>query len=236
MVNNWKDFVRSRLYPPGCLLCGADAGADGICTPCRRDLPYNRHCCTGCALPLPATDAGRLCGQCQRQPPPFQRVFIPLIYRPPVDHLVTSFKFDGRLDCGRLLGALLAEALPGEQQDESPELLIPVPLHNSRISARGFNQALELARPVGRKLGLTVDCTTLTRIQPTPAQSGLRKPQRLRNLRTAFRLNGRVSARHLVLLDDVVTTGATAATLAKLLLRGGARRVDLWALARTPEV
>ena len=230
MVYNWKEFARSRLYPSICLLCGAEAEPAGLCLPCRLELPYNRHCCRHCALPLPLTDAGRLCGQCQRRPPPFHRAVIPLLYRAPIDYLVTRFKFDGGLHCGHLLASLLADALHSGVED-APQLLIPVPLHRDRISQRGFNQALELTRPLARQFGLPVDCTTVVRTQATAAQSRLGKRQRQRNLRAAFGLDGPIKARHLALVDDVVTTGATAATL---VLHGGAERVDLWALARTP--
>ena len=116
-----------------------------------------------------------------------------------------------------------------------PDLLIPVPLHPQRLRERGFNQSLELARVVARHYGLTLDWRSCRRVRSTPAQSGLSEKARWRNLRDAFQITCEMSGRHLMLMDDVITTGATLSALSQALLRAGAARVDVWALARTPD-
>ena len=113
-----------------------------------------------------------------------------------------------------------------------PELIIPVPLHKSRLKERGFNQALELARPLGQRFGIPVDIQAIRRTRATAPQSGLDKKERRRNIRGAFELKGKPLARHIAIIDDVVTTGNTVNELARILRRGGATRVEVWAIAR----
>jgi ComF family protein len=115
-----------------------------------------------------------------------------------------------------------------------PDIIVPIPLHWKRVAERGFNQSLELARPVSAHLHLPLDSTTCVRRIPTVPQLTLEKRSRLRNIRGAFDVRRDIGARHVVLLDDVVTTGATVSELAAQLLQRGAKKVDVWALARTP--
>jgi ComF family protein len=115
-----------------------------------------------------------------------------------------------------------------------PDLVIPVPLHPARLGERGFNQSLEIARLVTKRLELETDWRSVKRIRPTPPQTGLSEKERRRNLRAAFSISGDLRGRHVALLDDVITTGATLSELSRLLMRQGVERVDLWALARTP--
>lgn len=235
MVNNCSNLIRSILFPPHCLLCGAP-GNDGmeLCLRCRNELPVNRLCCRQCALPLTATaNQPRICGACIALPPAFDLCLTPFIYRTPLDSLISGFKFRQNLSNGRLLSQLLLAFLL-KQGVEMPDLIIPVPLHRSRITERGFNQSLEIARYLCRQLHLPLNFTSCVRVQATPPQITLEKRRRLSNLKGAFEIRGNISCHHLVLLDDVVTTGATVTELAKLLKKHGAKRVDVWALARTP--
>jgi len=216
-----------------CILCGAE-GYDGLdlCPGCLGDLPFNRHACQRCALPLPdAALKDALCGQCQKQPPKFDRCYAPLRYGYPLDHLISNFKFRDRLAQGHLLSGLLGNFLL-QQQCELPELIIPVPLHVSRLRERGFNQALELARPLSKRFDLPIDSHLVIRNRATSSQMELDKRARRKNIRGAFELTGRLSARHVAIVDDVVTTGSTVNELAAILRRGGAERVDVWAVAR----
>jgi ComF family protein len=150
-----------------------------------------------------------------------------------VDHLVSGLKFNGRLADGRLLAALLGEHLEAAKVP-LPDLLIPVPLHRERLRERGFNQALELARPLGRRFDIPLDLHSIRRQRETAPQSGLERKARRRNLKGAFILTRELEAKHVALVDDVVTTGSTVSELARMLKRGGVQRVDIWALARTP--
>ncbi len=232
-VYQWLDRLQSALLPGTCILCGAPgAGGLDLCGACGEGLPYNRNGCTRCALPLPEGQAGGICGRCQRSPPPFDGCHSAFLYREPIAGLVGGLKFRGRLHQGRLLGELLARSLQAQPLDR-PERLIPVPLHSERIRARGYNQALEIARWVARALTIPLDSESCRRTRATAAQSDLPLEERRRNIRGAFALVRPLGVRHLALLDDVVTSGATVSELAQVLKRGGVERVDVWAVART---
>jgi len=233
VVYKWIKNAQKLTYPPVCTLCGA-AGHEGvdICRGCLNDLPFNHHACRRCALPLPdAVPTGSLCGHCQKQPPKFDCCHAPLRYAYPLDHLISSLKFRSKLAHGKLLSQLIAGHLI-QQQCELPELIIPVPLHASRQRERGFNQALELARPLGKHFGLPVESSYMLRSRATSPQMGLDKQARRKNIRGAFELKGELSARHVAIVDDVVTTGNTVNELAARLRQGGVERVDVWAVAR----
>ena len=158
---------------------------------------------------------------------------MPFLYRPPIDRLISGLKFQGKLGNGRLLSMLLVDFLERNRVD-LPDIIVPVPLHWKRVAGRGFNQSMELARPVSAHFHLPLDSATCVRRQATVPQITLEKRSRLRNIKGAFDLRRDIGARHVVLLDDVVTTGATVSELAAQLLQRGAERVDVWALARTP--
>lgn len=219
------------LLPWRCLLCG-DAGADGldVCAACAAELPRNTSCCARCALPLPSQAA--LCGACQRKPPPWDAAWAPFRYGWPLDRLEARYKFGRDLAAGRTLAQLWCRAAAPAAL---PRLILPVPLHRARLRQRGYNQALELARPLGRALGVPVRHDWLLRPRATAAQTELDAHARRRNVRGAFALReGAAVPPHVALLDDVMTTGATLAECARVLRRAGVARVDVWALARAP--
>jgi ComF family protein len=229
MVNRWLGGLATRFFPPRCLLCGAPGEAPhDLCAGCRADLPQTGPACPQCALP---NTAGVLCGQCLQKPPSYDRIFAPWHYAAPADHLVKVLKFRGQLQPAQLMGALLAERL-ARLDGPRPGCLIPVPLHAGRLRERGFNQAVELARPIAQRLGLTLDTRSCERSRATAAQSTLPARQRAANLRGAFRVLHPPVARHVALVDDVVTTGHTVNELAKALKRVGVERVEVWAFAR----
>jgi ComF family protein len=205
-----------------------------ICNHCRTGLPYNLNCCRICALPLAQQAPERpVCGNCLRHPPSFDSCHAAFTYDYPISNLVSSFKFAGELHTGRLLAMLLIDSIEAARPP-LPELLIPVPLHRARLRERGFNQALELARPLGRRFGIPVQAHGCQRIRATAAQSSLHQLERRKNIRGAFTLEKVINAGHVAIVDDVVTTGSTAAELAHTLKRAGVGRVDVWTLARTP--
>ena len=221
-----------------CLLCDEPTDTpQAICTACETELPWLGDHCQVCALPLPA--AGLTCGQCLKRPPAFAQVVAPWRYGFPVDSLISRFKHNGKWPFGRLLAELLAQSLQHRFSEDlpQPDALLPVPLARKRLRQRGYNQAAMLARWLGEILQIPCDETSLQRTQDTPSQQGLDARARQRNLRHAFALmpEAAVHGRHLALVDDVLTTGATAHALARLLLKAGARRVDVYCLARTPK-
>jgi ComF family protein len=220
------------VYPRVCVLCGA-SGAQGrdLCAACAAELPNVACACSRCGRPL-IRSGGNVCGRCLRKPPPYADVFAPLRYAEPVDRLIAEYKFRGRLTHAALFSALLIEAAEASER-RPPELLLPVPLHRSRLRERGYNQALELARPLARHWGVRVDAFALTRVRATAAQMQLPAKQRLKNVRGAFALREGVRLPESVaVIDDVMTTGATVSEIAKLLRRAGVKRVEVWAVAR----
>ena len=221
-----------------CLLC--DEVADGttpVCLACETELPWLGDHCQRCAVPLPA--AGMTCGQCLMQPPAFERVVAPWTYNFPIDSLITRFKHSAKWPYGHLLGDLLAQSLQHRFNEDlpRPDVLVPVPMSTRRLRQRGFNQAAMLARWLSERLDVPIDERLLLRPQDTNAQQDLNAEARKRNMHHAFALasDASVKGRHLALVDDVLTTGATAQALALLLLDAGASRVDVYCLARTPK-
>lgn len=226
------------LFPATCVLCGAP-GDDrlDLCRGCLADLPGIEPCCTRCALPLPGASAGLgrpvLCGTCQRRAPPFTVCRASFRYQDPLPALIAGIKFRGRLNLLRLLGLLLARRLR-ETSADLPTMIVPVPLHPVRLRQRGYNQAHELARVVGRALAVPVDDRCCARVLATAPQSELDQKARMKNMRGAFSAMKRLDGLHLAVLDDVVTTGSTVGELARTLSGAGAARVDVWTIARTP--
>lgn len=230
LIAPWRR-LRCFVLPLRCLLCGA-AGADGIdlCADCATELPRNRSCCARCALPM-ATPT-QLCGECLRRAPPWDAAWAPFRYGWPLDRLESRYKFGADLAAGRVLSTLWQrEPCPVKL----PQLLLTVPLHRSRLRRRGYNQALELARPLARAAGVPLCHDALLRRRSTTAQTELDATARRRNVHAAFvAREGAALPAHVAILDDVMTTGATLAECARVLKRVGVQRVDVWALARAP--
>ncbi|MBK5939343.1 hypothetical protein CCR96_08760 [Halochromatium roseum] len=250
------------LYPPTCVLCGAPgaAGRD-LCAGCHADLPLLGPHCARCAQPFSGrehqsgesgSEAAGICVRCQHQPPPYERCAAAFRYEDPLPTLVGGIKFQSKLNLIRLLGDLLADsladsltgsltdsltaALADESQHpgcETPDAILPVPLHPQRLRVRGYNQALELARVVSRRLAIPINHCCCRRRRATHAQSELNERLRFSNILGAFEVTSAVP-RRIAILDDVVTTGATVSELARVLKQAGCERIDIWALARTP--
>lgn len=202
-----------------------------LCHDCRSRFAVPVPRCERCALRL--VDTATICGECLRRPPPQRRTCCVADYGFPWDALIADFKFRGRVDLAPALAALLAPVA-----STGPDLVLPVPLSQQRLAERGYNQAWELARRVARRRRLPADATLLTRPVDTAHQADLPRAARLANLRAAFVVDTRrrpaLLGRHVALVDDVLTTGATTREAASALLHAGAAAVDVWVLARTP--
>ncbi|MBS3804020.1 MAG: ComF family protein [Oleiphilaceae bacterium] len=186
-------------------------------------------------LAMPAGDS-MVCGDCIRQLPPFQRVIAPWRYEFPVNRLISRYKYSGQRALGKPLIDGLVRQVAEEMEREPgrrPDVLVPSPMHPARQRRRGFNQAEDIAESVSRAIGVPWSVTLVRRRQKVAAQSELDRAQRLANLRQAFSVSGPSPGR-VAIIDDVITTGATARTLASVLSQAGARHVEIWALARTP--
>ncbi|HEX3896254.1 MAG TPA: ComF family protein [Rudaea sp.] len=222
------------ILPSRCLLCRLN-GSEGrdLCDACANDIARNSLCCPRCALPL--TARAPLCGECLQREPAFASAFVPFVYGHPIDLLLTRFKFSRNLAAGSVLAKLWLDAYSAGCAD-LPEAIVPVPLHRSRLRERGFNQALEIARPVSKAFGIAVRTDLLTRTRATSAQSDLDAVARRRNLRGAFEMTKAAECpSHVALVDDVMTTGTTVRECARVLRKAGVSRVDVWAIARAPK-
>lgn len=236
MVNQWLKFNQSILHPASCLLCETPAHGLALCTGCLQDLPWNLHACERCAIPLP--EELLICGECRPRPPPQQYAIAPLRYVFPADSLISRLKYSRQLAHSPLLGQLLLDAVMAMERP-LPQLILPVPLHPLRLAERGYNQALEIARPLAKALGLPLETQLVTRVRHTRSQRTLDAKARQHNLDGVFgvnttRLTSLGHPTHIAIVDDVMTTGATVGALTTLLQRHGVTDIDVWCVARTP--
>jgi ComF family protein len=221
------------LLPPLCLLCGAKigvasgAGDVAFCTDCLADLPVLQAAhCPDCLI---ATERGERCGACLAHAPDFDHAHALYRYDFPVNRLIHALKYHARFAPARTWGLMLA----GETADFPADCVLPLPLHPERLAERGYNQALEIARHCAHARRLPLDVDSLQKSRATPPQSSLSLKARQRNLKGAFSCQSDFSGRHLLLIDDVLTTGATANEAARVLKLHGAASVGIAVVART---
>ena len=226
-VNKRDNNAQEWLFPTMCTLCGGH-GQRGreLCPGCEGDLPRIESACLQCGAPLPAQG---LCGRCQQRPPAFTNTVAVFNYQPPVDVLIKRLKFKGDLHIAELLGGLMADRLA---MSDTPDVLVPVPLHPRRLRERGFNQALELARPIARRLGVPMEWRHVTRSRATDPQSELPAKFRSRNVKDAFSVAAGFAAQRVAIVDDVMTTGYTVNELALTLRHHGVVHISVWICAR----
>lgn len=227
--------LQAFVYPSRCLLCNGDqylkAGMD-ICQGCLADLPRMRRACVRCATSLVSNPgAAEQCGRCLSDPPPFARTWCLGPYEGGLAALITGLKFNKRLENGRLLGQLLGHYLAAHPDCRRLSLL-PVPLHPARLRRRGFNQAQEIAKWAGLTAGIKVIGDGARRQRNTRAQTGLGATMRRSNLAGAFVCRENLRGKRVALVDDVMTTGSTAASLAATLRRAGCNHIEVWCCAR----
>jgi len=235
MVYEGLRYLQRALLPPVCVLCGGVGQNDSfdLCRDCAAELPVNAHSCVQCAEQLGSHHTSDLvCGACLRRPPRYRSTHCAYRYGYPVDHLVRALKYHGRIAYARVLGELLAKSLLGERQSPWPQWVLPVPLAESRYRERGFNQASELGTQLARHLAIPLRADLLVRTRDTREQAGLDRVGRRKNVRNAFALSAPLGAKHVAIVDDVVTTGSTVNEVARVLKRAGAKHIEVWAVAR----
>jgi len=224
------------LLPDCCALCGDLHGADAmLCAGCAAQFFGTATArCRQCANPLPGADA--LCGACSAHPPAFDVTLVATDYAIPIDQLVLQLKFGHRLALAALFARLLRDAVLQRPDFVLPALLCPVPLGTRRLAERGYNQSLEIARPLARSLGVALHPRLACRVRETVAQSSVAPEQRQQNIAGAFAIPDAalVQGRHVGIVDDVMTSGRTLNELAATLKRHGAARVSNLVFARTP--
>ncbi|MDJ0926339.1 MAG: ComF family protein [Gammaproteobacteria bacterium] len=228
------DYWLKRLLPRRCVLCGMEAGYRNLCTPCLADMPWIDPRCDRCGAALTGAAERAVCACDDLRLECIDRVFAALVYEYPVDRLIVDAKFHARPDLARASGDALLWALGSASSLSQmwPDLLVPVPLHPNRFHSRGFNQSIEIARPVARRLGIKLARNACIRQRDTPAQSTLSGRLRRTNPRNAFVARAVVSGRHVAIVDDVITTGSTASAVAVALRAAGAEAVSVWCVAR----
>jgi len=223
-----------NLIPPACLLCRQPcAGTFNLCQGCLKELPFIDHkICQACSTALPAPG---ICGQCLSKPPPWTHVNAVLHYRFPVPHLIQRFKYHQDTVAGQLLAELFATRAANFTQ---PDVLLAVPLSYGKLRKRGFNQATELTRFISQQLKIPVLQNGVYRRQINELIQSTLKSRRARenNVKGVFHVKQhclyQIMSKHIVILDDVMTSGATVAELSRMLLERGAKQVDIWVLAR----
>ena len=225
-------IIQNALFPPRCILCG-DKGVENrdLCAACYADLPRNSPRCYRCASDFNAPHASTiLCPDCLLNPPAFDETLAPFVHLHAIRHLIIQLKFHNHQPSARLLGNLLADYL--QRTAELPDCIIPVPLHKNRYRERGFNQSIEIARILSKRLQLPLDVHSCTRHRDTAHQVGLNAQQRNENIKDAFSVSPKFKAKHVALVDDVMTTGSTVHELAAALKTSGCHRVQVWACSK----
>lgn len=221
----WRTML-TRLLPQDCLLCGDPSGDVLLCPACLDGLP--RLPVQACPVCAEASPDGATCGACLKSPPHFEATFSVFRYRFPIDKLVQALKYRRRLATADFLAdAMLAGPPP------TGDLIVPLPLSAPRLAERGFNQAVEIARPLARALKLPLELDGCTRSRDTTPQAMLPWKERRKNVRHAFECTVDLSGKSVLVVDDVMTTGATLDEFARTLKDHGAARVTNWVAART---
>ena len=212
-------------FAQDCRLCGSESGAELLCAGCAADLPVLPEHCPQCALPSPG---GALCGHCLNEAPRFDRTLALWRYDFPCDTLVLALKYGARI----ALAGFFARSLSNRGLPQV-DVIVPMPLHPRRLAERGFNQALEIARELGRLAGVTIATRGVRRVIDTIPQTELPHDRRATNVRGAFDCGLDLSEKSVAVVDDVMTSGATLNELARVLKLAGAIRVENWVVART---
>lgn len=225
----WSKFILDSLFSQDCLCCHYHTSRKhGFCRGCYRDLAHITYACRQCGLPV---NAEQLCA-CKDEDWPFSHCLSACAYSFPVDALISQFKNQHRLNvCASLAGLLLDQVQ--QHKAPMPELLLPVPSHAAKLQQRGFSPSAELARLVGKRLRIAVDHQSLSCDALSAAQKNLGKKQRSLNVSGNFSINRQLRVQHVAIIDDVLTTGATARALAYLLREHGVDDIQLWTVART---
>lgn len=239
-MRGWAVAALDLVFPARCPVCGATLGAgrrDPLCGACwdaiDRIVP---PVCARCGLPFPTFDpapgiAMETCEPCRRETPPFDAARAATVFAGPLRDAVHALKFRGARGLARPLAGLVLDS-PAAAMLDGVDALVPVPLAPARQRERGFNQATLIAEALGRARGVPVRPRWLRRQRPTMAQTDLTAAERRRNVAGAFAAPAAVADRHLVVVDDVFTTGATVAECARALRSAGARRVGVLTVAR----
>ena len=230
-AENWFERVLERVWPLFCLICNQRCDLRLLCEDCWHELPWQESACLRCGLPLGVSATE--CGACLSRPPAYDATFCALRYESQAISLIQGFKYTRSMPYGRAIDAIMHHALTMNPLIGSQaSLLVPMPLHPVRQRERGFNQAMEIARPIGKRFGIPVASDLCMRERMTRVQAGLSAKERKGNMAGAFVMARPVSADHVIIIDDVITTGATVQALSSCLKAAGIRWVSVIAVPR----
>jgi ComF family protein len=216
------------LLPQDCLLCSARAAAQPLCAACELALPY--HDAPACPQCAHATTGSRVCGECLSYPPSFDATLAAFDYRFPVDILVHQIKYHSNLALVDFIASSLLRKL---NKAEKPDLVFAMPLHSVRLQQRGFNQSVEIAKSVIKQWKVPLQLNGYQRVKDTKEQAQLPWKERHANVRGAFTCDLDLRGKHIAVVDDVMTTGATLNEFATMLKKSGAEKVSAYVVART---
>lgn len=235
MISEFLHDIKQWIFPSYCCICDEKSpDSEDICSFCKPLLPWHQWSCYRCGLNMDSQEHSVYCEHCLEKPPAFDRLCALFNYDPPVRHLITKLKFGRQLAYGRILGKCMSEqiALDWYKKEDLPQAIIPVPLHLARLRKRGYNQALEISKPILKDFPFILLNNVCERSRFTHAQSRLRRDSRRMNLNHAFTLKKRLKLEHVAIIDDVVTTASTVNALAHILKKAGVARVDVWCICR----
>lgn len=248
--------IKTLFFPDNCAICyskiSKNSHADNqtetmLCQACRLILPWNTSGCKLCGRPLPdsasaPTNNTCICGTCLINPPAYHRLVSLFYYKYPVPYLIHALKFNSNIELARCFGLQLAEKIR-TAESPLPDMIVPVPLHPARQCRRGYNQALEIARPVASKLHIPIAKNICKRVRNTRQQSNLNAPDRKNNLENAFQWLNTRAYNHIAIIDDVITTGSTVNALIHSMLKNiksnpdtataSNLKIEVWCIARS---
>jgi ComF family protein len=239
-MNNWlkinQSLIRSKLlqllFKQHCLMCVASTNNGySLCKACLDSLPLTPNpACQQCGL----GSQGTICGNCLKHPPYYDATTALFSYTFPTDAILQHYKYSNAIYLSKTFGHLLAD----EVLDDDIDMIIPMPLHPARLKERGFNQSLEIAKIIAEQLNLPLDSKSCRKIKNTPPQASLPLKERIKSIKGAFEMNpessyNQINGKHIAIIDDVMTTGASLNELAKTIKKSGAAKVSCYVLART---
>jgi len=226
--------IEQWVFPAICCLCRQYSDTDrDLCQRCWHSLPWIEDRCYGCGERLEGGEYSVFCESCSNRAYAFDRLCALFSYEPPVTKLITDLKFNKQLAYGKILGELLADKVMHWYRDKPlPEAVLPVPLYRDRLRKRGFNQSLEFLWPLKSRISIPIILDTCLRIRKTPPQAKMDKAERKQNLKDAFQMAKPIRFEHIVIMDDVVTTGSTVHAMSQVLKEAGVDQIDIWCICR----
>lgn len=230
---NFKS-ITAIFFNPHCFLCVTNqTQKHGLCRDCLNDLTWApASSCPQCGL----ISDGNLCGSCINSPPDFDATHAVFLYAYPIDALIQRYKYGETLSLSHTFGQLMNEKIHSANNINTIDLIIPMPMHPTRLKERGFNQALEIAKVLDQLLKNNIsklDYNSVIRQTLTPPQASLPLKDRVKNIKGAFKIDNHLTGKRIAIVDDVMTTGASLNELAKTLKQAGATHVECWVIART---